>query len=706
MSTSETFVLESDASSSDNDESVTPTSLSSIPRKRRLKKKRNPVWLYARRPIEGVEPLRTGPAQGKRRIWYCKYERCNGYSVLSTNGAKHHMSVVHGVTIEGALPSKACNLRQQDLRQVVSQHKQQENEKKAQDAQEALQEAANPAHIHQALLRLIVHHDLPLNAIEWPELHTLVYTINYTASNCIWKSHRTVSQNIDKTFITKKIQLKNVLQQSKSLIHLTTDTWHSPNFKELQAITASFVDADGNYQKALLDLCELPQGHSGTEVAPIVLEVLEDFEITERLGYITTDNHGANDTLCRALSEALSKQLKNWQPSERRLRYIGYIINIAVQAFFFAKNKEAIEMAIQAASSLTTSIDEQLVLLSEKDENAGWINVQPLQKILIFVRIIRKSDKLYNAFKKKAGKTIRAPNDTRWNSYLTTFEDAYDLKGSYSALILEHQAQLLECELSTTEWQLVEQTITFLTPFKEATKQCEGDYVTLDRVQLHMDALIDHYQDQQHQYKANKSFTESIITSWYAFDKYYGLIDETGAYTAAILLHPNRRKSYLQSAWKKSWIEPGLDRVRKLWHRYKEELVEENTDSSNLSYVERWLQKVQAKQSKNKGAMDEFERFIIAPPDKVDIAVLDWWQQDTQQRSYPQLSRMAIDVLSAQAMSADCERVFSGTRRTIPWTRIRLEGPMIVRLECLKHWQKSGVVDEQFEGVGDDEVLI
>jgi hypothetical protein len=188
---------------------------------------------------------------------------------------------------------------------VITQAKQQQNLQKDREAQDTLRAAANPVAIHQALLRLIVHHDLPLNAIEWPELHTLVYTINHTASNRIWKSHQTVTRKIAATCETKKIQLKNVLQQSRSLIHLTTDTWHAPNHKELQAITATFVTAEGFHRKALLDLCELPEGHAGATVAPFILKALEGYEIKERLGYITADNHGANDTLCRALADKL-----------------------------------------------------------------------------------------------------------------------------------------------------------------------------------------------------------------------------------------------------------------------------------------------------------------------------------------------------------------------------------------------------------------
>ena len=89
------------------------------------------------------------------------------------------------------------------------------------------------------------------------------------------------------------------------MIHLTTNTWHSPNFKELQAITAHFIDDSGRRQKALIALPELLDGHAGVEVVGHIVTALKDYDIEEKLGYITTDNHGANDTMCKALSERL-----------------------------------------------------------------------------------------------------------------------------------------------------------------------------------------------------------------------------------------------------------------------------------------------------------------------------------------------------------------------------------------------------------------
>ena len=57
---------------------------------------------------------------------------------------------------------------------------------------------------------------------------------------------------------------------------------------------------------------------------------------------------------------------------------------------------------------------------------------------------------------------------------------------------------------------------------------------------------------------------------------------------------------------------------------------------------------------------------------------------------------MAIDILLAVAISAESERVFSAARRTIPWTRTRLEGAIIEQIEFLKYWQKSGLISDNY----------
>ena len=75
-----------------------------------------------------------------------------------------------------------------------------------------------------------------------------------------------------------------------------------------------------------------------------------------------------------------------------------------------------------------------------------------------------------------------------------------------------------------------------------------------------------------------------------------------------------------------------------------------------------------------------------------------WWLEPTQQKNYPNLSRMALDVLSIPAMSADPERLFSGAKITISNRRNRLGILTVEALECLKSWLKiSGFEDNDKE---------
>jgi hypothetical protein len=678
--------------SSNDSEPESPSSLTTLLHsKKRPRKRADIIWTYARPPILGVEPVRTAT---NRRIWYCLQPQCATYSVSSTSGARHHMVNKHGTILPSEEPSKVRKSINGDIKGFFSKQQLNKHEQESAIVRRGLQTAVDIPTVRQALLRLIVNHDLPVSTVEWPELHTFVRAINPEATNCLWTSHQSVSNHIGLTFDLQREQLKESLQQSLSLIHLTTDTWHSPNHTELQAITAHWIDSSKVKRKALLDLPELPNGHAGVEVAPFILETLRSFNIEHKLGYITADNHGANDKMC----EFIATELSEFNPLERRLRCMGHMINIAIQAFLFAANKEAVEVALKAAESQAHgALEDELYKASQKDGETGWLKVAPLQKILSFVTTLRRSDTLYKAFKTATGKQIRTPNDTRWNSYLFTFEDALELRAAYSAFIVDNPP-LSEYELTVSEWLLVEETVKFLRPFKEATKRTEGDHVTLDKVQIELDSLREHFTEQAALQKGNTSFSESIITSWYAFDKYYDLVDRSAAYIAAVLLHPNLRYSYIHSSWKTAWIKPGVEGARAIWNQYKkDEPMDESGPSEELSLHERRMARIQANQRRGKGAKDEFERFIYSPADNIDISALDWWLEPSQERTYPQLSQMAINILSAPAMSAESERVFSGARRTVSWTRASLETLLIKQLECLKHWHKSGLINHHFE---------
>ena len=215
---------------SDIDSTATPSNsqsdhLSSTRSRKRLRKTTDAVWEHARDPILGVEPVRSGSKTGNRRIWYCKVIGCSQYSVISTSAARYHMKSIHKVDTQ-LTPSTAITSRQKDLRHIFSKQALQQKQNDDKDTIKSLQKAIDKAAIHQALLRLIVHHDLPLSMVHWPELHTLVFALNHQAGPLIWSSHTTTASHINQTFIERQQQVGAILRQSQSLIHLTTELIH------------------------------------------------------------------------------------------------------------------------------------------------------------------------------------------------------------------------------------------------------------------------------------------------------------------------------------------------------------------------------------------------------------------------------------------------------------------------------------------------
>ena len=65
-----------------------------------------------------------------------------------------------------------------------------------------------------------------------------------------------------------------------------------------------------------------------------------------------------------------------------------------------------------------------------------------------------------------------------------------------------------------------------------------------------------------------------------------------------------------------------------------------------------------------------------------------WWLLPEQQRDYPNLSKMALDILSIPAMSASVERLFSSANITVSDRRNRLSPDTIEMIESLKSWLK------------------
>ena len=80
--------------------------------------------------------------------------------------------------------------------------------------------------------------------------------------------------------------------------------------------------------------------------------------------------------------------------------------------------------------------------------------------------------------------------------------------------------------------------------------------------------------------------------------------------------------------------------------------------------------------------------------------ISSWWLEERQQRLYPNLSKMALGMLTIPAMSAAPERLFSSANITISDWRIRLHGDASEAIECLKAWRKIQNIGLESDGQG------
>jgi hypothetical protein len=151
-----------------------------------------------------------------------------------------------------------------------------------------------------------------------------------------------------------KGQIKESLAVSISPIHISSNLWTSPHRHSLLAVCAQWVNPKGQLQKARLGLPECRYSHSGEKQASLILQVVEEFGIQSKLGWHTGDNATSNDTCLETIeSRLLAEHQVQFNAKQRRIRCIGHIINLSLQASLLASSKEALLAALTAAADVS-----------------------------------------------------------------------------------------------------------------------------------------------------------------------------------------------------------------------------------------------------------------------------------------------------------------------------------------------------------------
>ena len=210
-----------------------------------------------------------------------------------------------------------------------------------------------------------------------------------------------------------------------------------------------------------------------------------------------------------------------------------------------------------------------------------------------------------------------------------------------------------------------------------------------------MDYLLGLFEEAKVRYMDDPFMASRVNSAWSKLDKYYTKTNDSAAYIAALVLDPCMKWEYISSTWQPEWIPDAKALVAKLWKKYRptspthtqvEETAQEPKHSPNAFTA--WKQQKSARRA---DYIDEYARYSREPPvpqDHIKQGACSWWLEERQQRLYPNLSRMALDILTIPAMSAAPERLFSSANITISDRRNRLHCDTTEAIECLKSWRR------------------
>src|SRR5579871_3316381 len=116
------------------------------------------------------------------------------------------------------------------------------------------------------------------------------------------------------------------------------------------------------------------------------MKVIDDYEIAGQIGYFTSDNHSSNDKILRFVAQALHERgFRYFDAKQAQIHCHGHIVNLAVQAFMFSKDQEAVEAAIKHAEETVEDedldIEDHMIANYKRASEEVWYEIGSLGKV-------------------------------------------------------------------------------------------------------------------------------------------------------------------------------------------------------------------------------------------------------------------------------------------------------------------------------------
>ncbi|KAM7503882.1 hypothetical protein LguiB_002786 [Lonicera macranthoides] len=451
-------------------------------------------------------------------------------------------------------------------------------------------------------------------------------------------------------------------------VTLAVGMWASPENVEYLCLTANYIDEDWVLQKKILNFITLDSSNTHDMLSDVIIRVLEDWDIAEKLFSMTFDDYITNEDIIFRIKDSFNQRkplLKN-----------GELFDVRCATHIL---KSMVQVTVEALRDVTYKIRES-------------------------VRYVTSSQtKQFSELSQQVGITnerrLFLDYPMRWNSTCLMLETAVEHRAAFS-LLQEHDSAYTMA-LSEREWEWASSFTAYMKLFVEVTNVFTDN--KLLTANIYFPEICDVHIQLIEWCKNPDDFINSTAMKMKTmFDNYWSKCSLTLAIAA--ILDPRFKMKLVEYYYPQIYNTDAPDRVKEVYDGIRDLFNEYSLRSTSFDQVSgrlacslpstsngsrdrlRGFDKFLHETSQNQSVISDLEKYLEEPvfPRNCDFNILNWWKVHTPR--YPILSMMARDILGIPISTLSPDLAFSTAGRVLDHHRSSLNPDIRQALICGQDW--------------------
>lgn len=537
------------------------------------------------------------------------------------------------------------------------------------------------------LMKFIIAEEQPISLVEKDSFNRYSEGLN---KNFKMPSMHVLKRNIIDYYHSFDRWISEYCKGINSRCSFTTDLWTSNQTYSYMSVTMHFIDKNWMLKHFILDFIPFEHNHKGSNIGDQLWEVLRKRGLCNSILTIVSDNASNNDTAIDYIIDLMKKTLNVvliHNGDFLRGRCWPHIINIIIKAAF--------ELIAALLGNLRGHINKlhassNLKLMFFHYAKESYVELETDDQIFKRMRSIHKQPSLDCI--------------TRWSSTYEMISSAYPYRNTFTIWNAYLKGTKNELPPITKEdWDNVETLMKFLKPFKDCTARLSvTKQPTINLVYFEYTELVTHLDQYRKLPGANASsvtnttesfakiMTEKILTYWDASSNLEPI------YAIAHILDPRFKTRYMTEVLnlEKKVVESYVTFLKSLVDYYSDEFGNEPEKLPFASAAVKmetdelfnhpWFMDNSSQPNQN----NEVGLYLSLnkEPHGKHFDILQWWK--VNEGTFPNMAKIARDILSVPASSISSESAFSGSGRLISKNRASLKpefASMLMKLKCWEH---------------------